>query len=467
MRINSVEQYLELDPSQLANTIIACPYCRRDHTIPFREIHYGTGAIQNLFPSIQRRIGHIPTCIGLVFDKHIEEIIEASIIPALRSNNIKLLSYALGEKNHHLEPSDFIGEAAARSIDPSVEFLIGAGSGVICDLTKLIADTIDRPFALCGTAVSMNAYTSITGIITENKFKTSKFFKVCDTVIMDTGILAEAPVAMSRAGMGDLAARAICNADFRMSHLLKKTSFCPLPFLLTAPYEKRYLAAARGIGTSEPEAIETLSQATLISGYSMTIMGGETFPSSGAEHVLSHFWDLQHALFNSPRNLHGAQVAIGSLISLTMYEFLRKFQPTQFNISKIIRNRPSLAEIQKENLLKFGEVGKYFNQVILQKWLPNDTLEKYLDELLKHWEEIWNDLDTFITSHALIYQAFRDAGVPSTLKAISRNKDEALDALIFGNRYRKRFTILDLLWELGLLPEAADEILVQSRVLDG
>jgi hypothetical protein len=53
------------------------------------------------------------------------------------------------------------------------------------------------------------------------------------------------------------------------------------------------------------------------------------------------------------------------------------------------------------------------------------------------------------------------------LNAIQRTKQQALDALLFGGRYRLRYTLLDLAWDLGLFPEAAEEILESSGVLNG
>lgn len=465
MRINSVDQYLQMNPSQLANTVISCPYCKRDHTIPFREIQYGSGITQNLLEIANRCLGHRPACIGVIYDKHIEDIIQNSAISAISNFQIKILRYPLGEKNHHLEPANTIGYEVAKRIDPSVEILIGAGSGVICDLTKLIADAVNRPFIIYATANSMNAYTSISGIITENKFKISKFFKVSDSVVMDTDTLAQAPIEMTRAGMGDLAARSICNADFRLTHLLKGTWFCPLPYQITARFEQNYFSVAQEIGQSHPQAIEILSQANLVSGYSMTMVEGETSPSSGAEHVLSHFWDLQHELYGATKNLHGAQVGIGTLINLTMYDFLRKQNPRQFNISSLVKSRKTLEDLHKENLTKFGSSGEYLNQVVSEKYLSNDALENHLNGFLSNWDRIWQDLDTYICPPNTVKQAFKLAHVPDKITQIQRSKDEVIEALLYSNRYRTRYTILDLFWELGLFPDACEDILQKSGVL--
>ena len=72
---------------------------------------------------------------------------------------------------------------------------------------------------------------------------------------------------------------------------------------------------AEGVGVGEAEAIEVLLETLLISGFSMAI-AGTSAPASGAEHLISHYWDMeQHCQERPIRGLHGTQVGIGTLIS--------------------------------------------------------------------------------------------------------------------------------------------------------
>lgn len=465
MRISSIDHYLSLSPAHLAHTVVHCPHCARDHAIPFKEVHHGHGSLQALPGILHRCLGKKPSRIGLIYDKAIEELIRARIIPAFGSLARSITPIPLGANDIHLEPVSHIAHASAADMHPSVEILIGAGSGVICDLTKFISEITSLPSVICGTAVSMNAYTSNSTVITENNFKISKFVKASYAVVMDAEVLSTAPPEMTLAGLGDLTARSICNADFLLSHLLKGTYFCPLPFHLTARFEKQYLSAASNNEVQEPHGIDLLAEADLVSGYSMTMLGGETFPSSGAEHVLSHFWDLQHEIVKAPKNLHGAQVAVGTLINLAIYAYLRQFRANQFSITNIIRSRPSLEQLCHENLSRFGSSGEYLNQILAQKWLVDEDLEAHLKHILADWEIIWQRLDPYIASLPIIRSALTSAGAPATITMIHRTPEQVEEALVFGNRYRKRYTVLDLLFELGLMPQAIPDILRLSGVV--
>ena len=99
---------------------------------------------------------------------------------------------------------------------------------------------------------------------------------------------------------------------------------------MTASSEAMYLASAEGIHRAEPGAIGQLTEAIAISGLSMSILDGETSPSSGGEHIISHYWDLMNHIEDAPRNLHGAQVGVGTMIMLAAYEYLRELDPCKF-----------------------------------------------------------------------------------------------------------------------------------------
>ena len=93
----------------------------------------------------------------------------------------------------------------------------------------------------------------------------------------------------------------------------------------------------------------------LLSGLSMTVLEGETSPSSGAEHVISHFWDLLVHLRGLPKNLHGTQVGVGTIIMLTAYQYLREIDPARIDPQRLLRSRPALEEIEAENRALYGE----------------------------------------------------------------------------------------------------------------
>ncbi len=234
---------------------------------------------------------------------------------------------------------------------------------------------------------------------------------------------------------------------------------------MTAENERKYLGEAESIAKRDLGAIEVLSEAVLLSGLSMTVMEGETSPSSGAEHVISHFWDLLVHLRGIPKNFHGTQVGVGTILMLNAYQYLREIDPTKIDPLQVLRNRPSVESIEAENRSQYGEKGDSFNAVVRKKRIPDGEYIAYLRSILDGWDTMWESVGPYVASVDTIRVPFDQAGVPYHLDQIQRTPAEAREALLKGSQYRPRYTLLDLLLELGLFPDAADEILHRSGVL--
>ncbi len=463
--LTDVNDYLHRDSMALADSVLVCPYCGRKHTVPFGSVHIGTNLVGRIPEVAERILGRRSQSAWLLYDRAIEEIVMACVIGPLKMTGLPLHLLGLGAPDLLLDSEESLMNQAAADIDPQADILIGVGSGVMSDMTKGVATRLGKPFIIFGTAPSMNSYTSITASVTVNNIKLSEWFNPANAVMLDVNILSQAPKAMIHAGVGDLVARTVCNADWKLASLLRKLYFCPLPYQMTDLPELRYLEAAEGIGRGEPGAIHRLSEAILISGYSMTVLDGETSPSSGGEHILSHFWDLIHHLRGVPKNLHGVQVGVGTLIMLAMYEYIRKIDPATLDPHKLLDTRLSLVEIEADNRAHFGDQAASFNEVVRSKYLPDDKYLEYVGYVQANWQKIWEEVTPYLASFESIRQSMVTAGCPVTLEAIHRTPAEGVEALLYGSRYRTRYTLLDLAWELGVFPGAAGEILKLARVI--
>jgi glycerol-1-phosphate dehydrogenase [NAD(P)+] len=464
--VNTVEDYIHRDSIRLANTIIDCPYCQQQHTIPIQKILIGEGTLAAVPELAGEALGHTPTKPGLIYDRAIEGLIQDRVIAGLGSSGMHVAQLGIGEPGQLVDLTLELASQVAANLDADIDIIIGAGSGVISDLTKWVADKVGKPFILYGTAPSMNAHASITSVITVESFKTSFLVNPAYAVVFDLPLLAEAPLDMLQAGIGDLTARAICNADWKLANRVRGTYFCPLPYRLTATDETRYLESTGGIQPRESEAIQSLSEATLVSALSMSMLAnGETAPSSGAEHIISHYWDLMAKLEDLPKNLHGTQVAIGTIMSMTLHDYIRKLDPGKIDPGKLLHTRPSLEQIENENERHYGAKAKAFNKAVRHKWVPDSQLVPYLERILSSWDRIWAELDPFTAPAEYIRQPLEAAGMQISLEAIRRTPAQGLDALLYSNRYRTRYTILDLAWELGIFPDAAPAVLDNSGLV--
>jgi len=457
-------EFINRSAAALANTSLICPDCGREHRVPYQHILVGPGVLRQVPALVQSALRHPARRVGVIYDQAIAEIIDREFLVPFAAAGLMVQPIPLGQPELWLDSSREVGDAAAAVVPAQVEMLIAAGSGVICDLTKWIATYAHKPFILCGTAPSMNGYTSITAVIAEHDIKLTKFVDIPYAVVLDTTIMAQAPLAMIHAGVGDLAARAICNADWKLAQFLHGSFFCPVPYQMTVASETSYLAAAAEIGRAEPQAVEKLAEAIAISGLSMSILNGETSPSSGGEHVISHYWDLMSHLENAPRNLHGAQVGIGTLIMLAAFEYFHDFNPANLNPERLVRNRMTLEQIWAMNNARFGAAAAPLNETSRQKYLSDEKFSALIHRAVDQWDGLWAAVRPYMAPLADIRARLQMAGVPLQLSAVQRTRRQAVDAMLFGCRYRPRYTLLDLAWDLGLFPAAADEIIDRAGI---
>jgi glycerol-1-phosphate dehydrogenase [NAD(P)+] len=465
--ITEKNDFLSRTSSGLANSLFHCPDCGREHKVPYRHILIGLGVRQQVAGLVMQAFGRSPKQVGVIYDRAIESMVNIQYLPAFRAGGLNIIGIPLGDEHTWLDSTREIGDATAHNIPQDVEFLIAVGSGVICDLTKWIATHSHRPFILCGTAPSMNGYTSITAVINEHDIKLTKYVDIPYAVVLDTEIIAQAPAKMIQAGVGDLAARAICNADWRLAQFLHDSYFCPVPYAMTRTSEISYLGAAENIAQADPLAVGQLVEAIAISGLSMSILDGETSPSSGGEHVISHYWDLMNHLEDAPRNFHGAQVGVGTMMMLAAYEYFRKLDPKRLDPEKIIRERLSLDQIVAMNNARFGAAATPLNETSRQKYLSEEKFNRLVHRAIDEWDALWAAITPYTGSLDSIRARLLAAGLPLTLSSVKRTHTQAIDAMLFGGRYRPRYTLLDLAWDLALFPQAAEEILDLSGVEKG
>ena len=461
-----VDDYLSRSPSQYAQTNLHCPKCGREHKIPFTVVQAGENLIEKIPEIIYSHLQIRPEKFGIIYDRHIEDKLDTLFFEPFNELQLSYIRIPLGKKGLLLEAAVEVGNEAADSVPGDVDFLISVGSGVISDLAKWIATRISKPFMLVGTAASMNAYTSITGSMTENNVKTSKWLDPASAVLLDSELLASAPLEMTWAGIGDLLARDVANADWKLSEFVRGTYFCPVPFEMMGAYEDAFTSNIKALGRNEPSAMASLGDAILISGYSMTMLDGETSPSSGSEHILSHFFDFQHEVFDLPKHYHGTQVGLGTIIMSKAWEILRGIEPETLDIDDIEQRRLSQTAVNLDHRRVFGDYGTVFDVVVSKKRVDDIAFREYIQKIIQFWDPMWKVIDPYLVGADKIRALMEQAGAVTKLSEIDRTAEDGIQAMLYGSHYRSRYTILDLFWELGLFPELALTILEQSGVLD-
>jgi glycerol-1-phosphate dehydrogenase [NAD(P)+] len=329
----------------------------------------------------------------------------------------------------------------------------------VSDLVKYASSLLEKPYVLVATAPSMNGYTSSMAALTDMGIKKTLMVPPARAIFADLATLMGAPVEMVRSGLGDIVSKSICNADWKLSELVKKTYFCPLPFRITDKSEPLYLGAAEEIGNRTERGIRILTDGVMRSGLSMTVIGTST-PSSGAEHFLSHYWDLIALIKHKVKHFHGVQVGVATILVLKLYEFVRNYPVHKaVNLENLKEKYPSEVEVRAAIDRKFGRYAKGVNEEYFKKHLSWKEKRQELERILDRWDSIWNELAQFIRPVGPVEEALQKSGAAVTYAHLGKSREEVADSLLNAPLIRSRYSILDLANDLGIMETAIEKVL--------
>ncbi|UCB44919.1 MAG: iron-containing alcohol dehydrogenase [Spirochaetota bacterium] len=442
------------DTDRLMNLSYPCK-CGETHRVPIRYLSIRNGALSE--------IGHRFDELGvkgkgvIVYDKKIEGSVASSVLPVLKNQGLNLTPHVMGDGIKLIPAEVELAQKMADDIKGKPDYLVSLGSGVISDLTKFAAHLLKLPYVLIPTAPSMNGYTSSMAALTDRGIKSTLMVESAHAIFADTDILKKSPIEMVRSGLGDIVSKSICNADWKLSNIVRKTYFCSLPFHITDISEPLYLDAAEEIGRKTERGISVLTDGIMRSGLSMTIIGTST-PSSGAEHLLSHYLDLMALIKGMKKQFHGVQVGVATLLILNLYEYIRNYSVKNVRIDKLKSLHQDEPEIKRFMKKKFGRYADGVIESYIQKYLPWHEKKKEIEYIIDCWDEIWNELSPYMRPKKPVEHALKRCGAASTYLDLGYTMDDAYDAIINARFIRSRYTILDLAADIGILDEAAGKV---------
>ena len=451
-----IQSIIEKETDELMGISFSC-VCGKTHAIPIEYLSVKKGAILEVKHQMDK-LG-VSGNGGLIYDKRIEGIIGKKVLQTLKDQGVFIKPYPVGDGNKILKPEIELSKRIADRIDTGTDYLISAGSGVVSDLTKKAAAFLELPFMLIATAPSMNGYTSSMAALIDKGIKKTLMIPSAKAVFADINILTDSPIEMIRSGLGDIVSKSVCNADWKISQLIKNTYFCPFPYRLTAKTEPLYLEAAEEIGQGTDYGIKILTDGIMRSGLSMTVVGTST-PSSGAEHFLSHHWDLMALKEGKEKHLHGVQVGVATIIILKLYDYIRNYPVRKrLNLSKLKKNYPSRKSVHTFIEQQYGEYAEGINKEYFQKYMDWKDKEKEIEYIIEKWPDIWNELDPYIHPTKPVEEALKKGGAAVYYSHLGKTKDEVACDLRNAMFIRGRYTALDLAKDLDILDEAAVKIL--------
>ncbi len=295
--------------------------CGKEHGKVNCEILSGSGVISKL-----------PEMIGgfgckrafILADVNTYAAAGEQVVTVLNNAGIANTSYVFNKTS--LEPDEWAVGSAFMHLDNSADIIIGVGSGVINDIGKILSAVSKKKYIIVATAPSMDGYASASSSMTRDGLKISLPSRCADGIVGDTVILKNAPMHMLKSGIGDMLAKYISIAEWRIAHVITDEYYCETISEMVRTALRRCVDNAEGLMQRDEKAVEAVFEGLIIGGVAMAY-AGVSRPASGVEHYFSHVWDMRGCEFGTPIELHGIQCGIGTLYAARIYDQIRSVTP--------------------------------------------------------------------------------------------------------------------------------------------
>ena len=198
--------------------------------------------------------------------------------------------------------------------------VVALGSGTITDIAK---DATMRaghlPFVVVQTAVSVNAFSDDMAVLLRDGVKRTVPSRWPDALIIDLGVIGDAPAAMNRAGFGELCSMFTAPADWYLATAIgMDDGYDQVVVDVFRDGAEALLAGAERVRTNDPAILAELASRMTLTGIAMGV-AGRTAPLSGTEHLLSHLLDMAAGATGRPLAFHGAQVGVACVLAATVW----------------------------------------------------------------------------------------------------------------------------------------------------
>ena len=319
-----------------------------------------------------------------------------------------------------------------------VDGIIAVGTGSINDICRVVSFQEKKQFCIIATAPSMDGFASDTAPIVENNFKNSYFVEQPRIILADTKVLAKSPLELKAAGFGDMVAKYIGIADWQIANLLIDEYYCPAVADITMQGVKKVVDLADKVNSEDEVAAGNIMEGLILSGLGMKLAKSSR-PASGAEHVVSHYWECYKLARNIWPEFHGKKVGVASVLINRIYR----------NIADRVEDVNPTADNPDWDLIRaqFDET----QHADLMKVNTPSIMDKVDPARLKAiWPEIRRIIREVLPTDEEMMRMMSAAGAPTEPADVHVDEELLVKGLRYHSYMRYRILLTRLLPMLGL-----------------
>ena len=425
--------------------------CGKTHSVAIDAVVTGSGAVKRL-PEFVRKYGQKPFVVA---DVNTYAAAGEQVCEILRAARIPYGSFIFREKA--LEPDEKAVGGAFMHYDKSCDVILGVGSGVINDICKIVSNLTGKPYIIVATAPSMDGYASATSSMSRDGVKVSLNSRCADVIIGDTEILKRAPMHMLQSGLGDMLAKFVSIAEWRIAHIITGEYYCEAVAGLIRDAVKKCVDNAQGLLEREDKAVEAVFEGLVIGGVAMAY-AGVSRPASGVEHYFSHVWDMRGLEFGTKVDLHGIQCAMATMKAVELYEQVMQIRPNWEKAHAFVENfdledwnrqlRTFLGSAAETMIELEKKEGKY----------RKDTHPARFRVIAENWDAILEILRQELPAKEALQKLLDTVGISRDLATIGVDRETARQTFRATKDIRDKYVLSRLAWDLGILEDLCDTL---------
>ncbi len=415
---------MAFDAAALIRSLENCP-CGKKHAAKAPFVSFEKGLTGKTGAILREKLGG--ESLLLVWDENTKKA-SPGLLESLDSAGyrVKLLTYE-NLREATMEVSEKVMEEAGEA-----DLILSAGTGSLNDVCRYAAFRLQKPFVIFATAPSMDGFLSGQAPLTVNGFKTTLDAKAPEVLLADVDILAASPAELKAAGLGDLIGKYTALADWKIASILTGEAYCPSIARLTREAVEKAVKPIRdGADPAHDEGYAlALMEALTLSGL-MIYLAGTSRPASGAEHHMSHLWEMLYAARGLAPLYHGTKVGVAAAVASDIYHEAVREAPC------FIHHTPSPKALE--------EAFHPLTESIMRESLPDPASSVRDEEIAMAWGEITRIVNEEIPTGEEIRAILRKAG------GAAAPEDAGIPGDMFeaGSKYafyvRKRLTLMRLL----------------------
>jgi glycerol-1-phosphate dehydrogenase [NAD(P)+] len=425
------------------------------------DVVIGDGALDSVADVFERSFGERAAVV--IADENTVEVAGITVSRKLEASGRELIEPFVfaGRPTVHADYEHI--EALTHSLRSHAAIPIAVGSGTVNDLVKRASHECDRPYMSVATAASMDGYTSFGAAITKNGFKQTLECPAPRAVVADLRVLIEAPTRMTSAGYADLLAKITAGADWIVADVLEIEPMRPKVWALVQEPLRGATARPGDLHAGDPRAMEELIEGLVMSGLAMQAASSSR-PASGAEHQFSHLWEMEglgeRPDGDQPPLSHGFKVGVGTVSIAALYERVLERDFARLDTESAVRAWPAWEEVERRVRSAVG-AGDLYEAAIAEtraKYVEARELARRLELLAERWPALRDRVRKQLIPAEQVRAQLKAAGCPTTPPEIGLDIDGFKATYRRAQMIRRRYTILDLANETGVLDACVDEL---------